>query len=130
MAITFTVVVRARIVSTTSAAASSTCSQLSNTTNIRRPDNATRHAVGHARPGLGGHPQRGGHRVGHRRRVADRGQLHQPHPVGELAGQLGRDLHRQAGLAHPAHPGQGHQPVRPHQLRQLLHLVVRGPRNW
>ena len=73
-------------------------------------------------PGLRGDAQRGGHRVGHRGRVADGGQLDQPHPVGELAGQLGRDLHGQAGLAHPAHPGQGHQPMGPHQLGQLLHL--------
>ena len=40
MAITFTVVVWARSCSTTSAAASSTCSQLSNTNNSRRPDSA------------------------------------------------------------------------------------------
>ena len=81
-------------------------------------------AVGHREPGLGGDAQHGGHHVGHRRRVADGRQLDQPHPVGELAGQLGRDLHRQAGLAHPAHPGQGHQPMGPHLLGQLLHLDV------
>ena len=38
-------------------------------------------AVGHRQPGLGGDAQLGGHRVGHRRRVTDRGQLDQPHPV-------------------------------------------------
>ena len=121
VAITFTVVVWAKSCSTTSAAASSTCSQLSNTNSSRRPDSAWVMLSVTESAGLGGHAQHGGHRVGHRRRVADRRQLDQPHPVGELAGQLGRDLHRQAGLAHPAHPGEGHQPMGPHLLGQLLH---------
>ena len=75
-------------------------------------------------PACGVTPNDGGHRVGHRGRVADGGQLDQPDPVGELRHQLGRDLHREAGLAHAAHAGERHQPVGPHQLGQLLHLDV------
>ena len=122
MAITFTVVVRARIASTTSAAASSTCSQLSNTTNSRRPDSAWAMLCGHRQPGLGGDPQHGGHRVGHARRDRRPGPTPPATPHQRTRRQLGRDLDRQAGLAHPAHPGQGHQTVGPHQLAQLLHL--------
>ena len=76
-------------------------------------------ARGHRQARLRGDTQHGGHRVRHRRRVADRGQLHEPHAVSELAGQLGRDLERQAGLAHPTHPRQRHQPMGSHQFGQL-----------
>jgi hypothetical protein len=53
--------------------------------------------------------RRGGRDLG---RVADRGQLDQPHPVGRGA-QLGPGrLDGQPGLARPAGPGQGEQAVR------------------
>ena len=36
--------------------------------------------------------------------------------------QLGGHLNGQTGLPDSTHPGQGHQPMGPHQLGQLLHL--------
>ena len=88
------------------------------------------HTVGHAPPRPGGHPQGGGHRLGHRLGVTHRGQLHQPHPLPEGAGQLGRHLEGQAGLAHPRPPRSRSPagapppppPVRPPRLG--------GPQNW
>ena len=74
--------------------------------------------------GAGRDAQRGRHRVGHGRGVADGGQLDQPDPVGELVRQLGGDLDGQAGLADAAHAGEGHQPVGAHQLADLLHLEL------
>ena len=84
----------------------------------------------HRQAGLGRHAQRRGDHVGQGRRITNRRQLDQPHPIGELAHQLGRDLHRQAGLADPAHPGERHQPMGPHQLDELLHLRLRVRRSW
>jgi len=51
-----------------------------------------------------------GHGVGHRPLAAQRGQLDQPDPVGDVVGQAGRHLHGQAGLARPARTGEGDQP--------------------
>ena len=76
------------------------------------------------RPACGVIPSAVGHRVRHRRRVADRGQLDQPHAVGELGDQLGRDLDREAGLADPADARSTSPTDGPHQLGQLLHLDV------
>ena len=77
------------------------------------------HTVSHALPRLLGDAQHRRGRVGHRRRIGDRGQLEQPDAVRELVGQVRRDFGRQAGLADPAHPGQRHQPM---SLQRLLHL--------
>ena len=46
-------------------------------------------------------------------RVTNPGQLHQPRTVTKIGQHLARDLQRQAGLAHPAHPGEGHHPRSP-----------------
>ena len=104
--------------------ASRRCSQLSSTNSSRRPDRARAMLPVTVNPACGVTPNTAGHRVGHRRGVTDRGQLDQPHPVGELPGQLGRDLERQAGLADPAHSGQRDEPMGRHQFAQHLHLVV------
>ena len=116
---TRTVAECARIASTRSAAASRTCSQLSNTNNRTRPSNAAATLSATALARLLGDAQHRGHRVGHRRRIGDRGQFEQPDAVRELVGQPRRDFGRQAGLADPAHPGQRHQPM---SLQRLLHL--------
>ena len=81
------------------------------------------HALGYALAGLLGDAQHRGHRVGHRRRIGDGGQLEKPHPVRELVDQPPGHFQREAGLADPAHPGQRHQPMR---LHRGLHLVEFG----
>ena len=77
------------------------------------------HTLAHGLARLLGDAQHRGHRIGHRRRISDRGQLENPDPVGELIGQPRRNFGRQAGLADPAHPGQRHQPM---SLDRRLHL--------
>ena len=80
----------------------------------QQPDPALQrggHALAHALAGLLGDAQHRRHRVGHRRRIGDRGQLEKPDPVREFIGQPRRDFQRQPGLADPAHPGQRHQPM-------------------
>jgi hypothetical protein len=64
-------------------------------------------------------PQRGDHHPRQQPGVAQRGQLHQPHPVRPAARHLPGQLHRQAGLAGPAGPGDGDQPVGLQQLADL-----------
>ena len=86
------------------------------------PGQRVGHTIHHRHPAPRRDPQRRGHRVSHRARVTDRGQLHQPYPVRELGDHLASDLHRQAGLADPSYPGQRHQPMRPHRRDQLVHL--------
>jgi hypothetical protein len=67
--------------------------------------------LAHPRPqtdtGVGLHGEGGGDDLDHGLGVGGRRQLAQPHPLGELRQQTGRALHGQAGLGHPAHPGQG-----------------------
>ena len=119
----FTVAERARIASIRSAAASRTCSQLSNT-NSRDPAlQRGRHTAGNTHTRLLGDAEHGRHRVGHRRRVGDRGQFEKPDTVRELIGQARRDFERQAGLADPADTGQCHQPM---CADRLLHLDELG----
>ena len=60
---------------------------------------------------LVGQPERGRHRAGQQLVVAQRGQLDQPAAVGEGVPDLARDPQREPGLAHPARPAQGDQPV-------------------
>ena len=102
-----------------SAAASRTCSQLSNTNSRTRPSNAAATDSLHALARLLGDAQHRRHRIGYRRRIGDRRQLEKPNAVGELIGQARRDFQRQPGLADPAHPGQRHQPM---SLHRRLHL--------
>ena len=120
---TLTVAECARIASTRSAAAST---HVLAVVEHQQPDPALQrggHALGHALARLLGDAQHRGHRVGHRRRIGDRGQFEQPDAVRELVGQVRRDFGRQAGLADPAHPGQRHQPM---SLQRLLHLGQLG----
>ena len=80
----------------------------------QQPDPALQrggHALAHALARLLGDAQHRRHRVGHRRRIGDRGQLENPDTVGKFVGQSPRDLLCQAGLAHPADTGQSHQPM-------------------
>ena len=109
----------ARIASIRSAAASRTCSQLSNTNSRTLPSNAAATRLAHGLARLLGDAQHRRHRIGHRRRIGDRSQLEKPDPVGKFIGQTRRDFGRQAGLADPAHPGQRHQPMR---SQRRLHL--------
>ena len=63
----------------------------------------------HPRPLV--YPQRRRHRRRHPRRIRDRRQLNQPHPVGEPVSHPPGYLTGQPGLTHPARPGHRHQPV-------------------
>ncbi len=62
-----------------------------------------------------------GHRNRHRVWVGDRCQIDPPDTAVVLACDLARDLHRQPGLANPAGPGQGHQPLLGQQLADMGH---------
>ena len=98
--------------STRSAAASSTCSQLSNTNSRTLPSNAAATSSRHCHSGLLGDAQHRGHRVGHRRRIGDRSQARKPrHRRGIHRPSRAATSSGQAGLADPADPGQRHQSV-------------------
>ena len=60
--------------------------------------------------------KRGGDRRWHRVRVAQRRELDQPDPVGELTRDLGTHLERKPRLSDSANAGQRDQPVAPHEL--------------
>ncbi len=60
---------------------------------------------------LVGQPERGRHGGRQQLVVAQRGQLDQPAAVGEGVPDLARHPQREPGLAHPARPAQGDQPV-------------------
>ena len=60
---------------------------------------------------LVGQPERGRDGGGQQLVVAQRGQLDQPAAVGEGVPDLPRHPQREPGLAHPARPAQGHQPM-------------------
>ncbi len=94
-----------------SAAASRTCSQLSNTNSRDRPSRGRSHAVGDTQPRLLGDAEDSRDRLGDRRGVADSGQFDHEHPIGEVACQSGGELQREPGLAHPADTGQRDQTV-------------------
>ena len=70
-----------------------------------------RHTSRHGHPLLLGDSEDGGHGFGHRSRVADRGELDHPHPVGEIGGQPSGDLQGEPRLAHPTRAGQRDQAV-------------------
>ena len=65
------------------------------------------HGLAHGLTRLLRDAQRSRDRIGHCQRIGHCRQLENPDPVGKLVGQPGRDLQRQAGLADPAHSGQG-----------------------
>ncbi len=81
------------------------------------------HRLTHCPARLLGDAQHCRYRVGHRRRIGDRGQLEKPHPVREFVDQPPRGFQRQPGLADPAHPGQRHQPM---SLHRGVHLAGLG----
>ena len=62
-------------------------------------------------PGCGVIPSDGGSRLGHCGRIADRGQLDHPNPIGEGGFQARGDLQGEPCLSDAADAGQGHQPV-------------------
>jgi hypothetical protein len=62
-------------------------------------------------PGCCVMPNMARHRIGHSRRIGDRGQLENPYTVRESIDQTRRYLSRKPRLADPAHPGQRHQPM-------------------
>ena len=76
-------------------------------------------------PGRGTHREHRSDRIIQADRIADRGQLAQPRASGKSRLHLLGDLHREAGLAHPAHTGQRHHP----RLAQRSHgpLQLPGP---
>ena len=87
-----------------SAAASSTCSQLSSTSSRTLPSRAAATLSATLRAGLLGDAQHHSHRVGHRSGIAYCGQLEKPHPVREFVDQPPRHFQRQPGLADPPTP--------------------------
>ncbi len=85
----------------------------------QQPDSAVErrcHRLADALPGLLGDAQDCGHRVGNRRRIADRSEFEKPDTVREFIGQADRDFGGQTGFADTAHPGQRDESMRP-QLR-------------
>ena len=73
----------------------------------QQPDSALQrggHRLAHALARLLGDAQHRRHRVGHRRRIGDRGQLEKPDPVGEFIGQPRRDLQSPGGSCRPRLP--------------------------
>ena len=87
------------------------------------PGNGVHDVFGYFSPRLWRDAQGSGDRVGNGCGIADRGELDQPDPIGELIGQVGGDLYRKAGLADPTRTGERDQAMlayQPAQLRQLL----------
>jgi hypothetical protein len=83
--------------------------------------------------GRGPHPRLAGHlaeaqgrdhHLDHQTRVADGGQLDQPHPIRIAARHPPGQLQRHTRLARPTRPGHRHQPMQLHQLGQLPQLLV------
>ena len=94
----------ARMASIRSAAASRTCSQLSNTNNRTLPSSAAATTVAHALARLLGDAQHRRHRIGHRRRIGDRGQFENPDPVGEFIDQTAPRPPAPGGSCRPRPP--------------------------
>ena len=87
-----------------SAAASSTCSQLSNTNNRTLPSKRGGHRLAHGLARLLGDAQHRSHRVGHRRRIGDGGQFEKPDAVRKFVGQSRRDFGASRVLPTPPTP--------------------------
>ena len=70
--------------------------------------------------------ERRGDRVGHERRITDRGQVDERRAVGPLPPGAPGHRQRQPRLTRPARPGQHHQPAprRGQHLGYLLHVAV------
>jgi len=102
----------ARIASIMSAAASSKCSQLSNTRSRDRPSKAEAMLSARLMPGCWVIPRTAANRVGHRTRIADCGQFDDEHAIGEVIRRASGDLECQPCLAHPADACQRHHPMR------------------
>ena len=109
----------ARIVSIISAAASTTCSQLSNTSSRDRPSNAAATLSARLIPGCWVIPSTAATASGTAAGITDGGQFDHPHPVGELVRRPRGDLQRQPCLADPADTGQRHQAMRLQRRLQL-----------
>ena len=54
--------------------------------------------------------------------ISDRGEFENPHPVGELIGQPGRDFHGEACFANSTHTSERHHPMFPHRRLDLVDL--------
>ena len=75
-------------------------------------------------PGLLAEAQGRDHDLGEQRRVADGGQLDQPHPIRKPTSHPPGQLHRHTRLARPTRPDHRHQPMQLHQLGQLPQLQL------
>ena len=96
---------------TSSALASSRCSQLSNTTSSRRSRTDRNSVSVIERPGWSGSPSARATVSGTTSGCGDRRQIGIENAVGEVTAHLAGDLDRQPGLARSACAGQGHEPV-------------------
>ena len=76
---------------------------------------------------LVGQAERAGGRDRHHVGIGDRRQIDVPDAVAEFGGDLGRDLHRQPGLARPAGTGQGDQPVVGQESRAARRSALARP---
>ena len=94
----------ARMASIRSAAASSTCSQLSNTSSRTLPSRAAATLSATLRPGCWVMPSTAATASGTAAGIADRGQLEKPHPVREFIGQLPPRPPAPAGSCRPRPP--------------------------
>ncbi len=74
--------------------------------------------------GLVGQADAGCHGTGQQLRIAQRGQLDQPHPVVEGPAQIGGHTQGQPGLPHPARAAQGDQPRPFESLPDLCQLPL------
>ena len=88
------------------------------------------HAVDQGHPRLLNDAQHARNRVGHGRRITDRGQLDHPHPVGEVGRRPRGHLQREPRLADPADTGQRHQPVRLERGRPHRRVPIPGRSGW
>ncbi len=94
---------------TSVAQASITCSQLSSTSRSERSLDVLQQRVLDRAAGFLAHAEHRGHRLRHEPRVADRGEFDEPDAVRVVRHDLGRDLQRQARLAHAADAEQREQ---------------------
>ena len=108
----FTVADCARMASTRSAAASSTCSQLSNTNSRTLPSSAAATDSLTLLPGCWVMPSTAATASGTAAGSATAASSKNQTPSGNSSASRAATSSRQAGLADPAHPGQRHQPMR------------------
>ena len=136
-----------RRASTSRAAASMRCSQLSSTSSDRLSRKVPTSVSVMERPGCSATPERGGHLLRHQATLREPRQLHEPHPVRVGAHQVPGHLQGQPRLSAPAGPREGKQPrhregalylpdlpLRPTKLvlgaGRLLSLPVAGVLLW